>query len=345
MKANKLKSKQATNGQITTSQLKTKPIKRISPIDVLKYSLKQLKDFLRLDRLNPQLYVNDYWRERFSQYALLMRIDKPIGTLLLLWPTYWALWLASDGIPNLLYLLVFSSGVFLMRSAGCVINDYADRNIDGKVKRTKSRPFALGKVSEKEALILFIVLALIAFVLVLLLNTLSVILSFVALAIATIYPFMKRVTYFPQVVLGMAFSMAIPMAFSAVKGEIPEVAWLLYITNLMWVLAYDTLYGMVDKQDDLKIGVKSTAIFFGEADLQITATIQAMFIFGMILIGSKVGLNGYFYTSLVIASALIAWQIYSCRSREPQKCLKAFLNNNFVGLVIFCGIFFSQITT
>jgi 4-hydroxybenzoate polyprenyltransferase len=321
--------------------------KKASIIQVLHYSLKQLAaSFKRLtlfSSINPTRYFSDSNQERLKQYGLLMRIDKPIGTLLLLWPTYWALWLASDGIPSLLHLIIFTMGVFLMRSAGCVINDYADRNIDGKVQRTKNRPLALGTVSEKEALILFIVLALVAFCLVLLLNTLSVILSFVALAIATIYPFMKRVTYFPQVVLGMAFSMAIPMAFAAVQNEIPEIAWLLYVTNLMWVLAYDTLYGIVDKQDDLKIGVKSTAIFFGEADLQITAIIQSMFIFGMILIGSKAGLNEYFYLSILLASGLIVWQIFYCRNRDAEKCFKAFLNNNWVGLIIFCGILMSKI--
>ncbi len=231
-----------------------------------------------------------------------------------------------------------------MRSAGCVINDYADRNIDGEVARTKQRPLAVRKVTEKEALILFVVLALVAFGLVLLLNTLSVILSFVALAIATIYPFMKRVTYFPQVVLGMAFSMAIPMAFAAVQNEIPNTAWLLYITNLLWVLAYDTLYGMVDKKDDLKIGIKSTAIFFGEADLHITAMIQMMFLFGMLLVGSQFDLNGYYYFSLLIAAVLIGWQIYSCRNYQPQKCFNAFLNNNWVGLVVFCGILLARLT-
>ena len=322
--------------------------KKVSTLQVLQYSLKQLvnplKALINRISLNPKKYFSKKNQHRLTQYGLLMRVDKPIGTLLLLWPTYWALWLASNGTPSFLHLFVFSSGVFLMRSAGCVINDYADRNIDGQVKRTKNRPLALGTVSEKEALLLFIFLALIAFCLVLLLNTLSIILSFFALAIATIYPFMKRVTYFPQVVLGMAFSMAIPMAFAAVQNEIPEIAWLLYVTNLMWVLAYDTLYGMVDKQDDLKIGVKSTAIFFGEADLQITATIQSMFIFGMILIGSRADLNAYFYVSLLIASGLITWQIFSSRNRDTSKCFKAFLNNNWVGFVIFCGVFISQMT-
>jgi 4-hydroxybenzoate polyprenyltransferase len=274
-----------------------------------------------------------------------MRVDKPIGTLLLLWPTLWALWLASENFPSLHLIVIFVCGVFLMRSAGCVINDYADRDIDGKVSRTRNRPLIVRKVTEKEALGLFVALALLAFVLVLLLNNLSMILSFVALAIAIVYPYMKRVTYFPQLVLGMAFSMAIPMAFAAVQNEIPVTAWLLYITNLLWVLAYDTLYGMVDKKDDLKIGVKSTAIFFGEADLHITMFIQALFIFGMLLVGAKFELNGYFYISLTVATLLIARQFYMCRKKESQKCFAAFLNNNWVGFVIFVGIFVAKWTS
>jgi 4-hydroxybenzoate polyprenyltransferase len=317
---------------------------KVSAFEVVRYSFKQVSQTVAGLGLNPLKMLSPLWRYRLVQYGLLMRIDKPIGTLLLLWPTFWALWLASDELPKLYHVLIFSCGVFLMRSAGCVINDYADRNFDGKVTRTRNRPLAVRNVTEKEALILFIVLALVAFMLVLMLNTLSVILSFVALAIATVYPFMKRVTYFPQVVLGMAFSMAIPMAFAAVQNEIPMTAWLLYVTNLLWVLAYDTLYGMVDKKDDLRIGIKSTAIFFGEADLQITATIQTMFLFGMLLVGAKFQLNYFFYISVFVSAALIAWQIYSCRRREPKKCFSAFLNNNWVGLIIFCGIVIAKQT-
>jgi len=318
--------------------------KKMKFIQVIKYSLKQLIDPNNYSQLKQTLQLSPLWRYRLTQYGLLMRVNKPIGTFLLLWPTFWALWLASDDFPPVHLIIIFSCGVFLMRSAGCVINDYADRNIDGQVARTKLRPLAVRTVTEKEALILFIVLALLAFGLVLMLNFTSMILSFIALAIATIYPFMKRVTYFPQVVLGMAFSMAIPMAFAAVLDEIPLTAWLVYTTNLLWVLAYDTLYGMVDKKDDLKIGVKSTAIFFGEADLQITATIQGMFIFGMLLVGGKFNLNVYYYISLGLASMLIAWQIYSCRNHEPQKCFNAFLNNNWVGLIIFFGIVIARLT-
>ena len=208
-----------------------------------------------------RLKISPEWQYRLTQYGLLMRVDKPIGILLLLWPTLWALWLAAEGMPKLSLIVIFSLGVFLTRSAGCVINDFADRNFDGKVERTKNRPLASGRVSEKEAVLLFVMLALTAFGLVLLLNSLSIILSVIAIAIATAYPFMKRITYFPQVVLGAAFSMSIPMAFAASNNEIPQTAWLLYIANLLWVLAYDTLYGMVDKQDDLKIGIKSDSDF------------------------------------------------------------------------------------
>ncbi len=313
--------------------------KKVSTWQVMIFTFNQIKN-------NTQRLVSDLkqsippiWRYRFTQYGLLMRVDKPIGSLLLLWPTYWALWLASEGFPSLSLLLIFTLGVFLMRSAGCVINDYADRHIDGKVARTRGRPFALKRVTEKEALILFICLALAAFMLVLMLNQLAMMLSFIALAIATVYPFMKRVTYFPQLVLGMAFSMSIPMAFAAVKDEIPDTAWLLYVTNLLWVLAYDTLYAMVDKKYDIKIGVRSTAILFGEADLQVTATIQGMFIFGMLLVGGKYELNGYYYLSVLIASLLIAGQIYYCRKRQAERCFKAFLNNNWVGFILFIGIF------
>lgn len=312
-----------------------------SVTDVIRYTIKQLRQ--QLNTLSSTFELTPLWRYRFVQYGLLMRLDKPIGTLLLLWPTYWALWLASDGIPSVSLMLIFSVGVFLMRSAGCVINDYADREIDGEVARTKNRPFAKKTITEKEGLIVFISLALLAFGLVLMLNPLSMYLSFAAITIATIYPFMKRFTYFPQVILGMAFSMAIPMAFAAVKNEVPLTAWLLYITNLLWVLAYDTLYAMVDKKDDLKIGVKSTAIFFGEADLQITAIVQAMFIFGMLLVGSKFELSYPYYLSLLVASGLITRQIYHCRKHQPEKCFAAFLNNNWVGLVIFCGILLSYL--
>jgi len=329
---------------MNTNNRKTNHKKSVGALEVIRYTSKLFKQKLSTFLRNFNDYIGPHWTDRLRQYGLLMRVDKPIGTLLLLWPTMWALWLASPQFPNVVNIVIFTLGVFLMRSAGCVINDYADREIDGNVARTKLRPMARGQVSEKEALLLFIVLALLAFGLVLMLNQLALILSFVALFIATVYPFMKRVTYFPQVVLGMAFSMSIPMAFAAVLDDIPSTAWLLYVANLLWVLAYDTLYGMVDKKDDLKIGVKSTAIFFGEADLHITAIIQAMFIFGMLLVGAKFDLNYFYYVSILIASLFIVWQVFSCRKREPEKCFKDFLNNNWVGLIIFCGVATAKLT-
>ena len=329
-----------------TPQDNSKPAKKkIAPKKVIGYLFRLLAHKLGLTNLIANKTIPPLWQHRILQYGLLMRVDKPIGTLLLLWPTMWALWLASDGFPPPHLIVIFVCGVFLMRSAGCVINDYADRDIDNKISRTRNRPLTVRKVTENEALGLFVGLALLAFALVLLLNKLSVILSFAALIIAVIYPYMKRVTYFPQVVLGMAFSMAIPMAFAAVQNEIPLTAWLLYITNLLWVLAYDTLYGMVDKKDDLKIGVKSTAILFGEADLHITAFIQGLFIFGMLLVGAKFELNIYYYISVVVAASLIVRQFYSCRKKDPQKCFAAFLNNNWVGFIIFIGIFLAKWTS
>lgn len=291
-----------------------------------------------------QKLFSEHWQERIEQYSLLMRVDKPIGFLLLLWPTLWALWLAAETTPSLSLLVIFALGVFLMRSAGCVINDYADRRFDGKVARTKSRPMATGKVNEKEALVIFSVLALMAFGLVLLLNQTAVILSVVALVIATIYPFMKRVTYFPQLVLGAAFSMAIPMAYVATNDELPGVTWLIYIGNLLWVLAYDTLYAMVDKKDDVKANIKSTAILFGEADLQLIATIQGMFIFAMLLVGFHYELNYWYYLGLASAVSFIGWQLWYCRLRDPAKCFTAFLNNNWVGFSIFLGILLAKVS-
>jgi len=282
-------------------------------------------------------------REKLLQYSRLMRMERPIGTLLLLWPTLWALWLANETVPPVHLLVVFILGVFLTRSAGCVINDYADRHFDGHVERTRHRPLAAGKISEKEALGLFLLLSVLAFALVLTLNLYAIGLSVVAIVIATVYPFMKRFTYFPQAVLGAAFSMSIPMAFAASNNAVPETAWLLYVANLLWVLAYDTLYGMVDKKDDLKIGIKSTAILFGEADLQIIAIIDGFFVFGMLLVGVRFDLNFWYYLGLVVACGLLGWQLYSCRKRQPKRCFSAFLNNNWVGASIFCGILLARV--
>lgn len=276
--------------------------------------------------------------ERLRQYAMLMRLDRPIGSLLLLWPALWALWLAGDGHPRPLVVVVFVLGVVLMRSAGCVINDYADRRIDPHVTRTRQRPLAAGRVSSREALILFVVLCLLAFALVLLMNRLTVMMSIGGLVLAIIYPFMKRYTYLPQVVLGMAFGWAVPMAFAAQSGAVPPVAWLLFIATVLWDTAYDTMYAMVDRTDDLRIGVKSTAILFGEADRHLIALIQGLFFVVMIMIGRQFQLGGFYYVGLAAAVALAVYQLLLIRQREPGACFKAFLNNNWFGLAIFAGI-------
>ncbi len=272
-------------------------------------------------------------------YAQLMRFDKPIGILLLLWPTLWALWIAAEGMPEHWTLLVFVLGVIIMRSAGCIINDYADRDFDAHVKRTKQRPLAQNKISSKSALILFFVLITIAFGLVLTLNSLTIKLSFIAALLASFYPFMKRYTYFPQMVLGAAFAWAIPMAFAAVQNQVPLISWMIYVSTLLWVLAYDTLYGMVDRDDDIKLGLKSTAILFGEADLVLVTAIQGLFLTGMFLLGRQLELGLYYYIGWTLALAISAVQLYLCRSRKPERYFKAFLNNNYVGMAIFVGIF------
>lgn len=279
-------------------------------------------------------------RNHWRHYAQLMRLNKPIGTYLLLWPTLWALWIAAEGVPHWWILVVFCLGVFLMRSAGCVINDFADRDFDAHVKRTKQRPLAQDKVSSKEAITLFLLLALVALALVLTLNWLTIALSGVALLLAAGYPFMKRYTYYPQAVLGAAFSWGIPMAFAAVTGSVPGLVWLLYVSTLLWVLAYDTLYGMVDREDDIRLGLKSTAILFGEMDLVVISVIQGMFLFGMLLVGQQLELSIYYYCGWIIAVVLIIRQMWRCRKREESECFNAFLNNNYVGMVLFLGLVF-----
>jgi 4-hydroxybenzoate polyprenyltransferase len=275
---------------------------------------------------------------RVLQFAYLMRLNKPIGIFLLLWPTLWALWIAGEGHPNNLVLTVFICGVVLMRSAGCVINDYADRNFDLHVKRTEKRPIATGQIKPKQALILFCILCLIAFGLVLLMNTLTILLSLVALALAAIYPFMKRYTYLPQVFLGLAFAWAIPMAFAAQTGVVSKEAWLLLIATVLWATAYDTMYAMVDRADDIRIGIKSTAILFGNADIPIIAGIQTTMLFIMLIVGQQLEFNFYYYLGLIAAAALAVYQQTLMRKRNPDMYFKAFLNNNWFGAAIFIGI-------
>ncbi|AMG30530.1 4-hydroxybenzoate octaprenyltransferase [Grimontia hollisae] len=271
-------------------------------------------------------------------YWQLTRMDRPIGSLLLLWPTLWALFLAADGLPDLHVLVVFVLGVVMMRAAGCVINDYADRNFDGHVKRTKARPLPSGLVTAKEALALFGLLVLGAFLLVLTLDPLTIKLSVVAVLLASVYPFMKRYTHMPQLVLGMAFSWAIPMAYAAQSGELPPVAWMLFLANVAWTVAYDTLYAMVDRDDDLKIGIKSSAILFGRFDKIAVGILQLVTVLLLVLVGYLCGLSSIYYWFLLVASALFVYQQWLVRSRERDPCFKAFLNNNYVGMLVFIGI-------
>ena len=277
-------------------------------------------------------------KERLVQYALLMRLHRPIGIFLLLWPTLWALWLAGAGQPDPKVLLVFVLGVVLMRSAGCVINDYADRGFDPHVARTRDRPVAAGRVSPREALGLFALLCLAAFGLVLLLNRLTVLLSLGGAALAAVYPFMKRYTHLPQVFLGAAFGWAVPMAFAAQTGSVPKLAWLLFVATVLWATVYDTMYGMVDRDDDLQIGVRSTAILFGESDRLILAVLQVVFLLTLVLVGQEAGMQGYYYLGVLLAAGLSLYQQYLIRRREPARCFQAFLNNNWLGAAVFAGI-------
>ncbi|WP_031434866.1 4-hydroxybenzoate octaprenyltransferase [Methylomarinum vadi] len=277
-------------------------------------------------------------QDRARQYWLLCRFDRPIGTLILLWPALWALWLAGDGRPDPLVLVVFCVGVISMRAAGCVINDYADRKIDPHVERTKLRPIAAGKVTAKEALVLFVVLCLLSFGLVLLLNLYTIMLSFVAAFLAASYPFMKRYTHLPQAYLGMAFGFAIPMAFAAQTNSIPVVAWVLYLAVMLWALVYDTMYAMVDKDDDLKIGVKSTAILFGDREREIMAILQLIILGLLVWVGQMRDLGGFYYAGLLGGAGLFVYQQKLIFHRVKADCFKAFLNSNWFGLTVFIGL-------
>lgn len=277
--------------------------------------------------------------ERLEQYAYLMRMDRPIGIYLLLWPTLWALWIAAKGWPDLLVLFVFVSGVFLMRSAGCAINDFADRKIDPHVERTRDRPLAAGRVTATETLLVFASLSITAFLLVLLMNTLTIYMSFVGIALAASYPFAKRFHYMPQIHLGAAFGWAAPMAFTAQANEITPVTWLIFMATVLWATAYDTMYAMADREEDLKIGVKSTAILFGEADKLIVGLLQIMLLLDLYFIGRQSELGLYYNVSLVIAAGFSIYQQYLIKDRKPELCFKAFLNNNWFGMVVFIGVF------
>ena len=278
------------------------------------------------------------WRTRLQLYWQLVRGDRPVGWLLLLWPTWWGLWIAAEGVPPWWPLAVFTAGVWLTRSAGCVINDYADRWLDPLVARTRGRPLATGAVSGREALAVFAVLMLVAFALVLTLNRRTAWLSLVGLVLAMTYPYLKRHTYLPQVYLGLAFGWGIPMAFAAVTGEVPAIAWVLYVANIFWATAYDTWYAMVDRDDDLRAGAKSTAILFGDLDLAALGVLYALFFAGMAMVGRRAGLDDPFWWSLGVAVVLVGWQFVLARNRDRDGCFRAFVHNHWVGLVVFAGI-------
>ena len=268
----------------------------------------------------------------------LIRWDKPIGTLLLLWPTLWALWIAAQGVPPLDLLVIFALGTFFMRSAGCIINDLADRNVDGGVSRTESRPLVTGQVSINEAVSLFCVLCLLAFGLVLMTNWLTVALSVPALLLASTYPFMKRYTHLPQIVLGLAFSCAIPMAFAAQLGELPRGLWLLFTANVLWTVVYDTKYAMVDRRDDLKVGIKSLAVLLGDADRYVVASLQLLCLIALYLTGRHFGLGLYYNISLVVTALLFGYHLYLIRDQDEAACFRAFRHNRWVGMTVFLGI-------
>lgn len=276
--------------------------------------------------------------ERLNAYERLVRLDKPIGILLLLWPTLWGLWLSSSGQPSWPIVWIFVLGTVLMRSAGCAINDYADRGIDGQVQRTRDRPLATGLISPREALVVAAVLAGLAFLLVLWLNALTIALSLVAALLAATYPFSKRFFVLPQAYLGVAFGFGIPMAFAAQTGELPGVVWILLTANIFWAIAYDTEYAMVDRDDDRKLGIRTSAILFGARDVAGVMTFHALFMLTLGVAGFVLGLGFWYYLGLSLAGALAASQFFMIRDRDRAGCFKAFLHNNWVGAAVFAGI-------
>jgi len=273
-----------------------------------------------------------------NPYIRLMRIDKPIGIYLLLWPTLWALFLASDGLPSISLLFIFITGVVLMRSAGCVINDYADRDIDRHVERTKKRPITTGEVSASSALVLFFALIVSAFVLVVFTNWLTIKLSFIAVAIATLYPFTKRWTNLPQIVLGVSFAMSVPMAFAATNNNIPVSAWWLFTATVVWTVVYDTMYAMADREEDLNFGVKSTAILFANYDRLIIGALQVVFLLILMKVSEIFNLSNFFDFSLILSAFIMIYHQFLIKTRKKDSCFKAFLHNHYIGMVIFIGI-------
>lgn len=281
--------------------------------------------------------LDRHWPQ-WQDWIAITRLDKPVGSYLLLWPTLWALWIAGKGHPDFSLVLIFTIGVFMMRSAGCVINDFADRRVDAFVKRTADRPLATGRLTSRQALTGFAVLIGLSFLLVLLTNEYTVWLSFGGLLLASLYPFMKRHTHLPQVFLGAAFSWAIPMAFAAQSNEVPVVAWLLYAANLSWTVAYDTMYAMVDRDDDIQIGVKSTAILFADLDLAMIGLLQGIALFCLMSAGSQLGLGWPFWLSLLAGAAYLSWLLWSIRSRARDVCFTAFRQSHWFGLVVWIGL-------
>ena len=295
-----------------------------------------------LDLTEPKTREAPFWyrmQRRIEEYALLARLDRPIGTWLLLWPALWGLWIAGAGRPHPRVLIVFVAGVFVMRAAGCVINDYADRNIDPHVRRTRDRPLAARRVAPREALYLFAVLITVALYLVTRLDFLTIKLAFIGAAMTVSYPFVKRIFPMPQLYLGISFGgWSVPMAFAAESGTVPRVAWVLYIAAVMWAAIYDTMYAMVDREDDLKVGVKSSAILFADMDKLLIGVMQAMMLFALVLAGRSMKFGQWYDAGVIAAGLLFLYQQWLIRKREPAGCLKAFFNNQYVGAVIFVGI-------
>lgn len=284
------------------------------------------------------LRISPGFLKQLRNYAELMRLDKPIGIWLLLWPTLWALWLAGEGHPDAGVFVVFVLGVVIMRSAGCVLNDFADRNIDPYVERTRARPIASGAVAPMEALTLFVALALIAIGLAAMLNRQAQLLAIIGAGLTIVYPFIKRFVSIPQFVLGAAFGWAVPMAFAAQTGQTEQLAWLVFGAALIWAVIYDTFYAMADREDDIKIGVKSTAILFGDADLFVIGGLQGLMLAALIMVGNMANLGFFYYASLVIAAILMAWHQWLARDRQPAACFQVFLKNHYIGMVVFAGI-------
>jgi 4-hydroxybenzoate polyprenyltransferase len=300
---------------------------------------------LNLEELKPREAPFLYrLQRRIEEYALLARLDRPIGTWLLLWPALWALWIAGAGKPSPRVLIVFVLGVFIMRAAGCVINDFADRNIDPHVRRTRDRPLAARRISPREALWLFALLIAIAFYLVTRLDLLTIKLAIIGAALTVSYPFVKRIFPMPQLYLGISFGgWSVPMAFAAQSGTLPRVAWVLYIAAVMWAAIYDTMYAMVDREDDLKVGVKSSAILFADMDKLLIGVMQVMMLFALVLAGQSMHFGRWYDAGIVAAGVLFLYQQWLIRKREPAGCLKAFFNNQYVGAVIFIGILLQYI--